>query len=159
MNIEESLTEALAYAKLTKLPNEWEDRGGVWTKAVVLVTKTNTKKNYAIAVNYGDNKPSIVKDFGDVCMIAKVEHIYPYYYLDDSYNPDLRNKNDIINYLSCNGFDENYIKGLLSNKKLDGQDKTDEEKKSDKGKVKGFVVQTAINNQLGDIEVREMDSK
>lgn len=159
-NIEEdSLTEALSYAKLNCLPNEWEERGGVWTKAVVHVLKVNTTKNYAIAVNDGTGNPSIVKDFGSTSRIVLVDKIYPFYYLDSSYQPDLRNKADIINYLSNNGFQESDIKQLLSNKRKDGQEKTDDEKKSDREIVKKYVIKISVKNQLADIELREMNRK
>ena len=80
--------------------------------------------------------------------------IYPYNYLNDNYSPDLRNKNDIVSYLSVNGIDKEYVSQLLSTKKQDGSDKTDEEKKSDKAIVKKLVVRIAVKNQLYDADMR-----
>ena len=149
-----SLTEALSEVRLTELPKEWEDKSVHWSSAIVRVRKNNLRINYALAENDGEDNPLVVKDFGSSAKIVEVLGIYPYNYLNDNYSPDLRNKNDIVSYLSVNGIDKEYVSQLLSTKKQDGSDKTDEEKKSDKDIVKKLVVRIAVKNQLYDADMR-----
>ena len=149
-----SLTDALSEARLPELPKEWENKSIHWASAIVRVRKNNLRINYALAENDGEDNPLVVKDFGSSAKIVEVLGIYPYNYLNDNYSPDLRNKNDIVSYLSVNGIDKEYVSQLLSTKKQDGSDKTDEEKKSDKAIEKKIVVRIAVKNQLYDADMR-----
>lgn len=142
-----SLTEALSEVRLTELPKEWEDKSVHWSSAIVRVRKNNLQINYVIAENDGEDNPLVIRDFGTSAKIVEILGIYPYRYLSDSYAPDLRNKSDILSYLSANGVDEAYVSQLLSTKKKDGCDKTDEEKKADKAIVKKMIVRISVKNQ------------
>lgn len=150
-----SLIEALSVAKLTELPDEFVPSDGrIWTLAIVYVTKCNTKKNYAIAANNGDGTPRIIQDFGSLAQIVKIEHIYPYYYLRNMNIPNLRNKQDIIVYLSNAGYSEYDVKYFLSSKDINNVDKTNEQKEADKATVKKWIMSVAINNEIANIENR-----
>ena len=143
-----SMTDALAYVHLKELPNKWEDKTKIWIMAIVKVTKVNARSNYAIAINNGDGNPVITKDFGTSAMIARVDEIYPYKYLNTVSMPDLRNKQDIINYLGNYGYDVENVKYLLSTKNKGNEDKTEEQRKADRSTVKMWVIRTAIKNGI-----------
>ena len=49
-----------------------------WIKAIVKVRKYNGLESYCIAVNDGDGKPRIIRDFGPTSIIADVISIHPY---------------------------------------------------------------------------------
>lgn len=149
-----SLMEAMSDAHVKEIPAELKDNKKIWVKAIVKVIKCNSKKNYALAINKGDGTPEIVKDYGDAARIVKVESIYPYYYLEDRYIPDLRNKQDIIAYLDNSRVDVEVIKKLLSTEMENGEKKSEEQRKADKEIVKKTVIKTAINNCIIEIEER-----
>lgn len=151
--------EALSEAKLTALPDEYvggSDR--MWIKAIVKVRKCTGIACYAIAVNNGDNTPGIIRDFGSPAAIVRVENIYPYLWVDKAALPDLRNKQDIIDYLSDSGYNADDIAKMLSTKMPDGSQKSTECQKKDKEIVKKFVYSCVINQELSrkkDIEYLE----
>lgn len=149
-----SLIEALSEARIPTLPNEWTNKNIHWSRAIVKVRKNNMRTNYAIAENDGEDKPIIVKDFGSSAQIVEILELRPYEYLNDFYVPDLRNKQDITNYLIVNGIDEKYILGLLSTKKNDGSEKSEEEKKADRSLIKKMVVRFAVINQVENSDSR-----
>lgn len=150
-----SLIEALSTAKLPQLPEEYvASDGKVWVLAIVLVTKCNTKRNYAIAINDGDGSPMVIRDFGSVAQIVKIEHIYPYHYMTNMSTPNLRNKQEIICYLSNAGYSEDDVKYLLSTKDINNVDKTNEQKEADRNTVKKWVMQVAIKNEITRVENR-----
>lgn len=122
--------------------------------AIVKVRKNNMKVNYAIAENDGEDKPIIVKDFGSSAKIVEILEIRPYAHLNDLYIPDLRNKQDITKYLVANRVSEKYISNLLSTKKEDGSEKSEEEKKEDRSLIKKMVVRFAVINQVDNANMR-----
>lgn len=152
-----TLVEALSYAGLNCLPQYWGETRDVWAQAIVLVTKANMTKNYAIAVNDGLGNPVVIQDFGDCSKIVRIDGIYPYCILDDSYKPNLKNKAEITAYLKSNGFPEEEVKKLLSNKKQNGEEKSEEEKSRDKEVIKKYVIMSAVNTQLEDIRLRSLN--
>lgn len=149
-----SLTDALSEARLPELPKEWENKSIHWAMAIVKVRKNNMKVNYAIAENDGEDKPIIVKDFGSSAKIVEILEIRPYAHLNDLYIPDLRNKQDITKYLVANRVSEKYISNLLSTKKEDGSEKSEEEKKEDRSLIKKMVVRFAVINQVDNANMR-----
>lgn len=149
-----SLTEALSEARIPTLPNEWTNKNIHWARAIVKVRKINMKVNYAIAENDGEDKPIIVKDFGSSAKIVEILEIHPYAHLNDFYMPDLRNKQDITKYLTVNGVNEQYVLELLSTKKSDGSDKSDEEKKEDRSLIKKMVIRFAVIDQVDNANMR-----
>lgn len=150
-----SLTEAMADAHIREFPEELKDNGKIWVKAIVKVMKCNCRSNYALAVNDGTGNPDIVKDYGSVAKIVKILGIYPYYYLDNSAMPDLRNKQDIITYLFRSGIPKEPIERLLSIENEKGERKSDEQRKRDKEKVKILVYKSAIKNYITNKDERE----
>lgn len=149
-----SLTEALSEARVPVLPNEWTNKSIHWAMAIVKVRKNNMKVNYAIAENDGEDNPIIVKDFGSSAKIVEILEIHPYAHLNDFYMPDLRNKQDITKYLVANRVSEKYISNLLSTKKEDGSEKSEEEKKTDRSLIKKMVVRSAVINQVENANMR-----
>lgn len=146
---EKTLSDAMSYVKVTELPAEHKASNmKVWTRAIVKVRKFNNTANYAIAVNTGSGSPRIVKDFGDVVAIAKVENIYPYEYLSEEYIPNLRNKKEIIAYLESNGYEKEKIAALLDAKTPEGVTKSDEDKANDRQTVKSYIEDIAFKNFL-----------
>lgn len=142
-----SLMECMSLSRMTELPKEWDGKR-IWLKAIVKVSKCDNSKNYALAENDGRNKPYILRDFGNCARIVSIDNIYPTYYLVENQKPDLRNKNDIITYLSNAGYVKENVEFLLGNVDSNGVDKTEEQKKSDKETVKMWVNEVSIKLQL-----------
>ena len=146
---EKTLAEAMSYAKVPKLPEEYKATGmKIWVRAIVKVKKYNGRSNYALAVNDGSGSPRVVKDFGEMVGIKTFEAIYPYEYVTDEKMPSLRNKKDIIAFLSVYGYNEDDITALLANADAEGNAKTDEQKTSDKALVKSYIEKIALNEIL-----------
>ena len=143
------MAEAISYAKVPKLPEEYKATGlKIWARAIVRVKKYNGRSNYALAVNDGSGSPRVVKDFGEMVGIKTFEAIYPYEYVTDEKMPSLRNKKDIIAFLGVYGYNEDDITALLSNTDAEGNAKTDEQKASDKATVKRYIEQIALKEIL-----------
>lgn len=146
---EKTLAEAMSYAKVPKLPEEYKATGmKIWARAIVKVKKYNGRSNYALAVNDGSGSPRVVKDFGEMVGIKTFEAIYPYEYVTDEKMPSLRNKKDIIAFLGVYGYNEGDITTLLSNTDAEGNAKTDEQKASDKALVKSYIEKIALKEIL-----------
>lgn len=142
-----SLMECMSLSRMTELPKEWDGKR-IWLKAIVKVSKCDNSKNYALAENDGRNKPFIKRDFGNMARIVNIDAIYPTYYMAENQKPDLRNKTDIITYLGNAGFNKDNVEFMLGTVGKNGEDKTDEEKKSDKETVKMWVNEVSIKLQL-----------
>lgn len=142
-----SLMECMSLSRMTELPKEWDGKR-IWLKAIVKVSKCDNSKNYALAENNGRNKPSIMRDFGNMARIVSIDAIYPTYYMSENQKPDLRNKTDIITYLGNAGFNKENVEFMLGTVGKNGEDKTDEEKKADKETVKMWVNEVSIKLQL-----------
>lgn len=146
-NLDKSLMEALSCEGLPNLPKEGCDN--LWIKAIVKVTKCDNSSNYAVALNSVDGKPNIIRDFGNMARIKSIDNIYPYYVMPKDAIPDLRNKQDIVEYLSnmC-GYTVEEATLLMSRKKADGTDKTPEEIKADKETAKKAITDTAFKVEM-----------
>lgn len=146
---EKTLAEAMSYAKVPKLPEEYKTTGmKIWARAIVKVKKYNGRSNYALAVNDGSGSPRVVKDFGEMVGIKTFEAIYPYEYVTDEKMPSLRNKKDIIAFLGVYGYNEDDIAALLANTDAEGNAKSDEQKTSDKALVKSYIEKIALKEIL-----------
>ena len=143
----ESLVDCLSICRINSLNKEWDGKK-TWLKAIVRVKKCDNSVNYAIAENDGKNNASVIRDFGNMARIKKIEAIYPTYYLQENQKPDLRNKSDIVSYLNNFGYDRHTIEYLLGNTHKNGTEKTDEQKKLHKEKVKSIVNFVSIRSQL-----------
>lgn len=82
---EESLFSCLAFCKLSQLP-EKEDGKSVWLNAIAKTRKNDGCYYYAyVERDKNTGKPKIMRDFGAVRAIVKMEEFYPIVYLDSSY--------------------------------------------------------------------------
>ena len=146
---EKTLSEALSFARIGKLPEEYKvGSTKIWTRAVVKVKKLNGRTNYALAMNDGNGSPRIVRDFGDMVAIKSVVAIYPYEFAPSDITPNLRNKKEIEQFLVFIGHPEEKVKQLLSNEDKDGNPKTDEQKAEDKSAVKRMVEQYVVKKAV-----------
>lgn len=110
--LRQSLLSALQWASIRSLP-EKDNGEHVWVYALGLVSKRDGSKGYVALSKGEDGENKVVKDFGSISQIAKIEEIYPYLYLDGNFLPDFKNakKEDRIKWLSMNG-----VKGDLESK-------------------------------------------
>lgn len=87
-----SLIDALANLGVRALP-EKDNGEDIWLKAIALVTKRDGTRSY-VAV---EKKPTtlenvIVKDYGSIAQIVKIEEYYPYSFLKANYIPTFKTK-------------------------------------------------------------------
>lgn len=103
---EESLFSCLAFCKLSQLP-EKEDGKSVWLNAIAKTRKNDGCYYYAYVERGKDGKPKIMRDFGAVRAIVKMEEFYPIVYLDSSYvkkfKKDEEGTEKLIEYLKKEG--------------------------------------------------------
>lgn len=106
---QKSLIQALSYCSVRDLPEE--DNGeNVWVKAIGLVSKIDGTKSY-VAIERGvDGGNKIVKDFGHIASIVKVENVYPYLYLESGNIPKFKtnSREDRIAWLRNHDLDNDY---------------------------------------------------
>lgn len=81
---EQSMFDCLAFCKLSQLP-EKEDGKSVWLNAIAKTKKNDGCYYYCYVERGKDGKPKIMRDFGAVRTIVKMEEFYPILYLDSSY--------------------------------------------------------------------------
>lgn len=107
--LRESLIDALSWASLRELP-EKDNGENIWIRALALVSKRDGSKAYVALVKGKDGEDRIIRDFGSVSMIVKIEEIYAFEYLDSSYLPtfDSKKKEDKIKWLSMQRPEVNY---------------------------------------------------
>jgi hypothetical protein len=114
---EKSLISCLAALDLRDLPKEW-DKEDVWILAVGLISKIDGTFSYAALKKDKNGDARVVKDFGNICAIRKIEKVYPYKFLDASFMPmfKTRAKDERIAWLERMGekgvFSEMSAKGL-----------------------------------------------
>lgn len=99
---EDSMIDALSYCALRDLPPEDEGKD-VWISALALISKGDGCQYFAYVEKdpkTGDNK--IVKDFGSMSVIRKVEKYYPISYLKAEYMPvfKTKTKEERVNHLA-----------------------------------------------------------
>lgn len=103
---EESLFDCLAFCKLSQLP-EKEDGKSVWVNAIAKTRKNDGCYYYCYVERDKDGKPKIMRDFGAVRTIVKMEEFYPILYLDSSYvkkfKKDEEGTASLIEYLKSIG--------------------------------------------------------
>ena len=106
---EKSLISCLAALDLRDLPKEW-DKEDVWILAVGLVSKIDGTFSYAALRKDEDGNARVVKDFGNICAIRKVEKVYPFKFLDTSFMPmfKTRAKDERIAWLERMGEKGNF---------------------------------------------------
>jgi hypothetical protein len=134
--LRESLIDALSWASLRELP-EKDNGENIWIRALALVSKRDGSKAYVALVKGKDGEDRIIRDFGSVSMIVKIEEIYAFEYLDSSYLPtfDSKKKEDKIKWLSMQRPEVNYED--MNSKELNKA-----------------ILHVAMQNQLADIYKR-----
>lgn len=81
---EETLSEALSFAKLKDLPKKFNPGLGLtWILAVALVKKKNLMNAYAIVEQRADGLIQYKKTFGRLSPIDGLISIHPYMYVDE----------------------------------------------------------------------------
>ena len=115
---EKSLINCLAALDLRDLPKEW-DKEDVWILAVGLVSKIDGTFSYTALRKDEDGNARVVKDFGNICAIRKIEKVHPYKFLDASFMPmfKTRSKDERIAWLERMGGQGNFSE--MSAKELD----------------------------------------
>jgi hypothetical protein len=134
--LRESLIDALSWASLRELP-EKDNGENIWIRALALVSKRDGSKAYVALVKGKNGEDRIIRDFGSVSMIVKIEEVYAFEYLDSSYLPtfDSKKKEDKIKWLSMQRPEVNYEE--MSAKELNKA-----------------ILHVAMQNQLADIYKR-----
>jgi hypothetical protein len=107
--LDEMLIDALQYASVRELPNEAEE-GREWLKALALVSKKNGSKAYVALAKGKMGEDKIVKDFGEISAVAKVEKIYPFLYVEQNTIPQFKTntKKERLDWLYINDPDNEY---------------------------------------------------
>ena len=126
----------MSWASLRELP-EKDNGENIWIRALALVSKRDGSKSYVALVKGKNGEDRIIRDFGSVSMIVKIEEIYAFEYLDSSYLPtfDSKKKEDKIKWLSMQRPEVNYEE--MSSKELNKA-----------------ILHVAMQNQLADIYKR-----
>lgn len=107
--LRESLINALSWASLRELPPK--DNGeNIWIKALALVSKRDGSKAYVALMKGKNGEDRLIKDFGSVSQVVKIEEVYAYSYLDSSYLPqfDSKKREDKVKWLSLQRPDVDY---------------------------------------------------
>lgn len=137
------LEEALRIAQLSDLPPAIDDAyKRHWLKAIVKIQRSNGEIGYCLAVNDGNNKPRIIRDFNPTGIIIRILSIHPYEETERNIIPRFANDEQVVKYLCKNGFKRDEIVYLL---KTEG--KTDEQVNADKEILKSYIMQVA-NKQV-----------
>lgn len=137
------LEEALRIAQLGDLPPAIDDAyKRHWLKAIVKIQRSNGETGYCLAVNDGNNKPRIIRDFNPTGIIIRILSIHPYEETERNIIPRFANDEQVVKYLCKNGFKRDEIVYLL---KTEG--KTDEQVNADKEILKSYIMQVA-NKQV-----------
>lgn len=114
----ESLISALSHCSLRELPPK--DNGeGIWIRAIAKVVKSNGHDSYALFYREEMGQERMVKDFGGITSIWKVEEYYPFEFLLDSYLPKFKTnkKEEKVAFLSK--YDKNTNYSSFNVKQLD----------------------------------------
>lgn len=115
--IENSLVEALNWASLRELPPK--DNGeDVYILSLAKVLKIDGSKSYVAMSKDEKGNNRIVKDFGSLAKIVKIEEVYPYLLLNSNYVPQFKSnkKEERIAWLST--YDVNKDWSSMSLKEL-----------------------------------------
>lgn len=137
------LEEALRIAQLGDLPPAIDDAyKRHWLKAIVNIQRSNGEIGYCLAVNDGNNKPRIIRDFNPTGIIVRVLSVHPYEESDRDIVPRFVNNEQILKYLCKYGYQRSELTALITK---DG--KTAEQINADNELIKGYIRQVA-NKQV-----------
>lgn len=110
-----------------------------WIKAVVKVRKLSGHESFCLAVNDGNDKPRIIRDFGPTSIITDIISVHPYEEIDRNPVPRFTSDEQIVKYLYKKGFKEDVTLPLLST-----DNKTPEQIKADRAKINGYIEEVAM---------------
>lgn len=130
-----SLEEALLTARLGDMPpaiNEQYNKH--WLKAIVKVRRSNGETGCCLAVNDGNGKPRIVRDFQPTAIIIEIVSIHPYEEAVGNIIPHFKNDAQVVKYLCKSGYDHEEVDRLIA---LEG--KSEEQIKTDRDILKGYI--------------------
>lgn len=158
--LEKSLSDAMTHARVRELPQTIEIGNNNWAKAIVLVRKSNNKRNYAVAYNNGEGNPQIVADFGSAAVIREILEIRPYFMKAKLYTPTFRDKEEVVIYLVNHGEKESEIRKLISDVNPNKKPKSEKKLAEDKLRIKTLVNKYAIidQNAIDDANHRAYDT-
>lgn len=140
--LELSLQLALEFFGLQELPKEVKKTDKVVVlEGIAKVKKPANHENYVRVAADSNGKLTIKKDYGPSLPILEITNIYPTKTFDSKrFTPDLRSDKAIVEFLTKNGHNEDTINSLLSR-----IDKSPEEIKADRAKVKGWINDAAYS--------------
>lgn len=106
---EKSLEEAVEYSKVPSLPEVWNGKD-VWFKAIAKVVKENTRVEYVVYyrnIKYKvvdkeivvTDELNVLKDTGSMSRISKVIEFYPFIFLQDTFLPKFKKREDVVNFI------------------------------------------------------------
>lgn len=142
---DKSLKKAMEWAKIYSMPEQLKpNTKRIWAMAFIEVAKFDCSTSFCVAENDGEGNPHILRDFGSCSKIVSINGIYPYDYLKKSDMPDIKKPSEVVFYLVAHGHDQDNIMALISDKKEDGTDKTEEELTNDIDTLQKLIVKTAL---------------
>lgn len=101
---QESLSECFNISGVKYLGDELKT-SDIWVEAIALVKKNDMSYNYALVV-YDYGKPKIVRDFGSLSKIEKIESIYPYSFLNSNYLPSVNSREEMEGCIKSKSVEE-----------------------------------------------------
>lgn len=139
-----TLETALRVAQLGDLPPAIDDAYKKhWLKAIVKIQRSNGEIGYCLAVNDGNNKPRIIRDFNPTGIIVRVLSVHPYEESTRNIIPSFRSDEQILNYFRKTDFKREEIESLLSK-----EGKTSEQIKADRELLNSYITQVAIGQAI-----------
>lgn len=128
-----------------------------WIKAIVKVRKYSGVESYCLAVNDGNDKPRIIRDFGPTAIISEIISIHPYEETGKNIIPRFTSDEQVFRYLTKSDFKAEEIASLLSK-----DSKTPEQIEADRAKIKGYIKHVAMQQAKvlsdADADARELAS-
>lgn len=138
--INNTLETALRVAQIGDLPPAIDDTYKKhWLKAIVKIQRSNGEIGYCLAVNDGNNKPRIIRDFNPTGIIVRVLSVHPYEESTRNIIPFFNTEEQVIKYLCKSDFKREEIIPLV---KTEG--KTLEQINADNELIKGYIRQVAM---------------
>lgn len=104
-----TLSDALSFASVRELPAA-DDKQNEWVYAIALVSKRDGSNAYVIVRKNKEWEAQVVKDFGNISTIAKIEEVYPYLFLDPIFMPVFKGskREDRISWLESQNAEGNF---------------------------------------------------
>lgn len=134
------LEEALRVAQTGDLPLAIDETYKKhWLKAIVKIQRSNGETGYCLAVNDGNDKPRIIRDFNPTGIIIRVLSVHPYEESTRNIIPFFNTEEQVIKYLCKGDFRRPEIEALLTT-----EGKTLEQINADNELIKGYIRQVAM---------------